>query len=253
MSTSKGFQGWGRHDCLKCGVTVDGASTVHDGDGPDGQPCDGEVVYKPGDEKLLAYLWKHRHMTPFEMAGCHVRGEGAALRVPRVAPPPHAELQRDERALRAAPRRELRADHGAHQDAAWHSRRQPAGAGRGRVQRDDGGGVAGPPPGCRPTTTRRASTRWASTRACRRSWRACACPWRATAACACRPTCATGCLLQAALHALRTWGSVGDQAVRRRRLRPGSQRNTKCYEIRLGRCLLLHFLYHYHRRFFVRR
>jgi thymidylate synthase (FAD) len=69
MSTSKGFQGWGRHDCLKCGVTVDGASTVHDGDGPDGQPCDGEVVYKPGDEKLLAYLWKHNHMTPFEMAG----------------------------------------------------------------------------------------------------------------------------------------------------------------------------------------
>lgn len=40
MSTAKGFQGWG------------------DGDA------------KVGDEKLLAYLYTHKHMTPFEMAGC---------------------------------------------------------------------------------------------------------------------------------------------------------------------------------------
>lgn len=38
MSTSKGFQGWG-------------------------------TVEKPGDEKLLRYLYEHKHMTPFEMAG----------------------------------------------------------------------------------------------------------------------------------------------------------------------------------------
>lgn len=38
MSTNKGFQGWGDKD-------------------------------KPGDEKLLAYLYNHKHMTPFEMGG----------------------------------------------------------------------------------------------------------------------------------------------------------------------------------------
>lgn len=38
MSTGKGFLGWG-------------------------------TVEKPGDEKLLAYLYNNKHMTPFEMAG----------------------------------------------------------------------------------------------------------------------------------------------------------------------------------------
>ena len=38
MSTDKGFQGWGTPEA-------------------------------PGDEKLLAYLWKNKHATPFEMAG----------------------------------------------------------------------------------------------------------------------------------------------------------------------------------------
>lgn len=38
MSTSKGFQGWGTDE-------------------------------KPGDEKLLAYLYNNKHSTPFEMAG----------------------------------------------------------------------------------------------------------------------------------------------------------------------------------------
>lgn len=40
MSTNKGFLGWGPKE-------------------------DG----KPGDEKLLRYLWEHKHATPFEMAG----------------------------------------------------------------------------------------------------------------------------------------------------------------------------------------
>lgn len=41
MSTNKGFLGWGTED-------------------------------KPGDEKLLAYLWNNKHHTPFEMAGMTV-------------------------------------------------------------------------------------------------------------------------------------------------------------------------------------
>ncbi len=43
MSTGKGFLGWGPKE-------------------------DG----KPGDEKLLRYLWEHKHATPFEMAGLTV-------------------------------------------------------------------------------------------------------------------------------------------------------------------------------------
>jgi thymidylate synthase (FAD) len=38
MSTAKGFQGWGTADA-------------------------------PGDERLLRFLWEHKHATPFEMAG----------------------------------------------------------------------------------------------------------------------------------------------------------------------------------------
>ena len=38
MSTGRGFQGWGTAEA-------------------------------PGDERLLRYLWEHRHATPFEMAG----------------------------------------------------------------------------------------------------------------------------------------------------------------------------------------
>lgn len=38
MSTDKGFKGWGDEE-------------------------------NPGDEKLLRFLWEHKHMTPFEMAG----------------------------------------------------------------------------------------------------------------------------------------------------------------------------------------
>ena len=41
VSTQKGFQGWGDSE-------------------------------KPGDEKLLRYLWEHRHTTPFETAGATI-------------------------------------------------------------------------------------------------------------------------------------------------------------------------------------
>ncbi len=43
MSTNKGFKGWGDPS----------------------KPLDGA----PGDERLLRYLYEHKHMTPFEMAG----------------------------------------------------------------------------------------------------------------------------------------------------------------------------------------
>lgn len=71
MSTGGGFKGWGgRHACTKCGefeenalVEVSGPNSVfHVG-------CGGLIERVVGDEKLLAFLWNHKHATPFEMAG----------------------------------------------------------------------------------------------------------------------------------------------------------------------------------------
>jgi thymidylate synthase (FAD) len=60
MSTDKGFQGWGPIHIDTCPV-----HPLHASKGFSACVCDAN----PGDEKLLAYLWKHKHTTPFEMAG----------------------------------------------------------------------------------------------------------------------------------------------------------------------------------------
>lgn len=68
MSTAKGFLGWGPM-CDRCGESYGGG-----GDACPRLGCDGRLA-KPGDEKLLRYLWDHKHSTPFEMAGltCEVQ------------------------------------------------------------------------------------------------------------------------------------------------------------------------------------
>lgn len=55
MSTQKGFRGWGPK---KVPVPLES----------------GDVIYKskPGDEKLLRYLYENKHFTPFEMGGLHL-------------------------------------------------------------------------------------------------------------------------------------------------------------------------------------
>ncbi len=80
MSTAKGFLGWGPviadEPCDSCGgegITDDRGFRLS------GQPyfstitcgaCGGDKKKrKPGDEKLLRFLWEHDHATPFEMAG----------------------------------------------------------------------------------------------------------------------------------------------------------------------------------------
>lgn len=63
MSTDKGFQGWGPR-CATCGH----AFLLEDGEKCLTPDCDGDKR-RPGDEKLLRYLWEHKHATPFEMAG----------------------------------------------------------------------------------------------------------------------------------------------------------------------------------------
>jgi thymidylate synthase (FAD) len=70
MSTGKGFLGWGPFHHETCAYLhaliayMEGSSDVAS---PDQVPCD--CTPKPGDEKLLRYLWENEHHTPFEMAG----------------------------------------------------------------------------------------------------------------------------------------------------------------------------------------
>jgi thymidylate synthase (FAD) len=76
MSTDKGFQGWGPNDCPEC--IVAGIPPKEDYLGPGSltapeyinicKRCKGSGKV-PGDEKLLSYLYEHKHMTPFEMGG----------------------------------------------------------------------------------------------------------------------------------------------------------------------------------------
>ena len=61
MSTDKGFKGWGPY-CKACGCHPDDLEVAK---------CPNRDLHDvtPGDEKLLRFLWEHKHMTPFEMAG----------------------------------------------------------------------------------------------------------------------------------------------------------------------------------------
>lgn len=64
MSTDKGFQAWGPLTCPQCnGCSAQGSAAC--------SKCKSKGTV-PGDEKLLRYLYEHRHMTPFEMAGVKI-------------------------------------------------------------------------------------------------------------------------------------------------------------------------------------
>lgn len=69
MSTAKGFRWWGDIICPQCaGKPV---IALHTGEPTTCSECKGKGVLH-GDEKLLKYLWKHQHTTPFEVAGATV-------------------------------------------------------------------------------------------------------------------------------------------------------------------------------------
>ena len=81
MSTGKGFLGWDPGPCPACTgdrLQVTGHSSEGSGSilaqSASREPqavcsaCEGSGKVR-GDLKLLAYLWEHRHATPFEMAG----------------------------------------------------------------------------------------------------------------------------------------------------------------------------------------
>lgn len=62
MSTGKGFLGWGPVHTDTCAHRI----SRERGDNRE-LPCN--CTPAPGDEKLLKFLWDHKHATPFEMAG----------------------------------------------------------------------------------------------------------------------------------------------------------------------------------------
>lgn len=65
MSTKKGFEGWGPkiNHASGCDAMNDDWNASY----PPTCNCGAQAA--PGDEKLLKYLYDHKHMTPFEMGG----------------------------------------------------------------------------------------------------------------------------------------------------------------------------------------
>lgn len=78
MSTDKGFLGWKpeiQYVCPECEYTLVDNQPVDRAINCPANPSHGRLPYKlvhHGDEKLLRYLYEHKHMTPFEMAGAIV-------------------------------------------------------------------------------------------------------------------------------------------------------------------------------------
>lgn len=76
MSTGKGFQGWGTSElCTHCSggqrLAWGTAGQGHELTGCASCNQTGRVI-KPGDEKLLKFLWQNKHASPFEFAGLTV-------------------------------------------------------------------------------------------------------------------------------------------------------------------------------------
>lgn len=72
MSTDKGFTGWGpNHICETCKQDTKSVQSTEKGycESPG---CGGRLRETEGDEKLLRYLYKNKHSTPFEFAGLTV-------------------------------------------------------------------------------------------------------------------------------------------------------------------------------------
>ncbi len=68
MSTDKGFLGWDPGPCPTCRGTRVIALDAENYNGEMCSDCNGRGTI-PGDAKLLAYLYEHKHSTPFEFAG----------------------------------------------------------------------------------------------------------------------------------------------------------------------------------------
>ena len=78
MSTGKGFLGWDPGPCPVCDGSWRILSSDQEGVICDCYACEGSGKVQ-GDMKLLAYLYSHRHDTPFEMAGLIIEVEAPIM------------------------------------------------------------------------------------------------------------------------------------------------------------------------------
>lgn len=84
MSTNKSFIGWGPlEECEKCGLVI-GENDSGEGTriiSVSGDPQCAHKWLKPkrGDERLLSYLYRNKHSTPFEMAGMTIEVKAPLL------------------------------------------------------------------------------------------------------------------------------------------------------------------------------
>lgn len=81
MSTGGGFKGWGPYfQCRNCGCKWrdchNGTISLFDAEQHTCDECEDDTVAcsdkSSGDERLLSYLYRNKHATPFEMAGLTV-------------------------------------------------------------------------------------------------------------------------------------------------------------------------------------
>ena len=80
MSTSGAFRGWGTmEDCDVCHGRGIRESPMSPGIGTCGYCVRGKRVNKPGDERLLRYLYENKHSTPFEFGGLVVEVQAPIL------------------------------------------------------------------------------------------------------------------------------------------------------------------------------
>lgn len=79
MSTGRGFVDWDPYKtCTKCGIIQKAVGDLKFGttfyldDAPAVEPHEHEWKNEPGDANLLDFLYRHKHMTPFEMGELHI-------------------------------------------------------------------------------------------------------------------------------------------------------------------------------------
>lgn len=77
MSTNKGFKGWGTQCTCVMGASFAGPKGQLNAD-PECKTCKGTGTI-PGDEKLLKFLYEHKHDTPFEFAGLVIEVEAPLM------------------------------------------------------------------------------------------------------------------------------------------------------------------------------
>jgi thymidylate synthase (FAD) len=85
MSTNRGFEGWeDRMECAKCGLVLgDVPATERGKPCLESHPLSDDTSHawkiKPGDNNLLDFLYRQKHLSPFEMCELHLEIQAPVL------------------------------------------------------------------------------------------------------------------------------------------------------------------------------